>query len=178
VSGLRRTTGVVLAGGRSRRFGSSDKLTASYGGEPMLHRSVRVLADLGAEVIVVLAPDVAEPSVPSGVQARFVRDTVRGQGPLAGVVAGLREVDSETALVVAGDMPELQVPVLRSMLRTLNEPGAEAVWLHDGDRPRPVPLAVRTAPALAAAQRLFAAGERRLRALPEALGARVLEEAV
>ncbi len=172
-----RTTGVVLAGGRSKRFGS-DKLVAPYRGEPLIHRPIRALAHLGNEVVVVLAIDAAELPLPDDVSTRVVRDAVVDEGPLAGVVAGLAQVHTSTALIAAGDMPELQVPVLRTMLRTLNEPEVQAVWLQDGDRPRPFPLAVRTASAAAAARLLLEAGERRLRALPTALGARVLDEPV
>lgn len=177
MSALTRTTGVVLAGGRSRRFGS-DKLVAPYRGEPLLHRPVRALAELGADIVVVCAADGGEPPLPVDVAVRVVRDAVVDEGPLAGVIAGLAVVRTPTALIVAGDMPELQAPVLRTMLRTLNEPGVQGVWLADGDRPRPFPLAVRTAPAAAAARDLFDAGQRRLRALPTELGARVLDEPV
>jgi molybdenum cofactor guanylyltransferase len=177
VSALTSTTGVVLAGGRSKRFGS-DKLVALYRGEPLIHRPVRAFARLGAEVVVVCAPGGGELPLPDEVSLRVVRDAVLDEGPLAGVIAGLAQVHTPTALIAAGDMPELQVPVLRTMLRTLNEPGVQAVWLQDGDRPRPFPLAVRTAPAAAAARLLFEAGERRLRALPQELGARVLQEPV
>jgi molybdopterin-guanine dinucleotide biosynthesis protein A len=176
VSALTSTTGVVLAGGRSKRFGT-DKLIAPYRGAPLIHRPVRALAALGDEVVVVCAPGGDDLPLPGDVPVRVVRDAVLDEGPLAGVIAGLAEVHTATALIVAGDMPELQVAVLRTMLRTMNEPGVQAVWLVDGE-PRPFPLAVRTAPAATTARRLFDAGERRLRALPTELGARALEESV
>ncbi len=52
-----------------------------------------------------------------------------------------------------------------------------AVSLQDGDRPRPLPLVVRVEPAREAAHALRHAGERRLRALPEALRTAVIDEA-
>ena len=51
-------SGIVLAGGRSSRFGS-DKLVAPYEGVPLLDRAVAALVDPAvgcSEVIVVLAP--------------------------------------------------------------------------------------------------------------------------
>lgn len=138
MSTLTNATGVVLAGGRSKRFGS-DKLVASYRGAPLIHRPIHALARLGAEVVVVCAPDAVDLPLPEDVALRVVRDAVLDEGPLAGVIAGLAEVRTPTALIAAGDMPELQVAVLRTMLRTLNEPGVQAVWLQDGDGPRPFP---------------------------------------
>jgi len=174
VSPLGRVGGVVLAGGRSRRFGT-DKLVAPYGDVPLLHRPIAALSGLCEEILVIQAADAQDlPLPPEPVVVRIVRDATLDQGPLAGTVSGLSHTEAPAALVVAGDMPELSVPVLRTMVRTLNEPGVDAVWLDDGNRPRPFPLALRVAPALAAAQRLLEEGERRMRALPAALGARVL----
>jgi molybdenum cofactor guanylyltransferase len=177
VSALTRTTGIVIAGGRSKRFGS-DKLIALFQGAPLIHRPIRALGALAADVVVVQAPDAPDLPMPEGVRTRIVRDAEEDEGPLAGVIAGLAVVDTPTALIVAGDMPELQVAVLRTMLRTLQEPGVAAVWLDDGERPRPFPLAVRTHEAHTMAGSLFASGERRMRALPMALDARVLPEPV
>ena len=177
MTSLTRTTGLVIAGGRSKRFGS-DKLLASYRGAPLIQRPIEALAALGASVVVVQAPGAPDLPMPEGVATRIVRDADDDEGPLAGVIAGLAVTDTATALIVAGDMPELQLAVLRTMLRTLQEPGVAAVWLHDGERPRPFPLAVRTHEARAAAGPLFASGERRMRALPMALTARALPEPV
>jgi molybdopterin-guanine dinucleotide biosynthesis protein A len=62
------------------------------------------------------------------------------------------------------------------MLRVAGESGADAVGLQDGDRMRPLPLVLRSAPAREAAHALLHAGERRLRALPEALRTAVIDE--
>jgi molybdopterin-guanine dinucleotide biosynthesis protein A len=177
VSALIRTTGIVLAGGRSKRFGS-DKLIAVYGGAPLIHRPIAALDALGADVVVVQAPDAPDLPMPEGVTVRLVRDSDDDEGPLAGTIAGLAVARTPTALIAAGDMPSLQIPVLRAMIRSLQEPGVLAVWLADGERPRPFPLAVRAREALAAARALFGSDERRMRALPTALGALTLPEPV
>ena len=48
-------TAIVLAGGRSSRFGS-DKLAARYGDSTLLARAVSGVAPVSTEVIVVVAP--------------------------------------------------------------------------------------------------------------------------
>jgi molybdopterin-guanine dinucleotide biosynthesis protein A len=165
----------VLAGGRSARFGS-DKLAATLDGIPLLHHPVLRLAEVCREVLVVVAPGGEDPALPLAAPARVVRDATEGEGPLAGVLAGLTETVTDWALVAGGDMPDLRTAVLLEMLRVAGESGADAVALQDGDRLRPLPLVLRSAPAREAAHALLHSGERRLRALPEALRTAVIDE--
>ncbi len=169
-------TGIVLAGGRSSRFGS-DKLAATYRGMPLLHHAVLRLAEVTAEVFVVLAPDAPEPALPPGLAVRWVRDSAGGEGPLQGALGGLGATDRELAVIAGGDMPELATGVLIEMLRVAAAAPVDAVALQDGERFRPLPLVVRVAPAREAAHALLNAGERRLRSLPEALRTAVIDEA-
>ena len=69
-------------------------------------------------------------------------------------------------------MPTLVGAVIESMLVALDAPGVDACVLEHDGRARPLPVALRREPALAAADRLLADGERRLRALTEALARR------
>jgi molybdopterin-guanine dinucleotide biosynthesis protein A len=164
---------VVLAGGRSSRFGS-DKLEATVGGVPILRRAIDAVALVADDVIVVLAPD-GERDLPPGV--RVVRDTERHQGPLAGAARGLEGVTTEWALLAAGDMPALHPAVLREIIGVAHDAPVDAVALADGDRFRPLPSATRSAPARANAEALLGRGERRLRALLESLRTAVIDEA-
>jgi molybdopterin-guanine dinucleotide biosynthesis protein A len=168
-------TGVVLAGGRSVRFGS-DKLAEPYRGMPLLQHAVIRLVEVCGEVVVVLSRGQAEPSLPPGVAVRIARDATEGEGPLGGALAGLAAVRTDLALIAAGDMPDLQVPLLREMLRVSSERPADAVALADGDRVRPLPAVVRPAPAVEHARALLAAGRGRLRDLLEALHVAAIEE--
>lgn len=155
--------GIVLAGGASRRFGS-DKLAAEVGGRPLLHHAIERLLQVVPEVVVVLGPKADRPSVPAG-SVTFVRDELEHEGPLAGTASGLQHLGSERAIVVGGDMPGLEPEVARALLRASHETGAVAAVLSDGGDGRPLPIVVRTEPALAAARRLLADGRRRLRDL-------------
>jgi molybdopterin-guanine dinucleotide biosynthesis protein A len=123
------------------------------------------LAEVCAEVVVVVSPEGPKPDLPSGPLLRLVRDPVEGQGPLAGLAAGLAEVGTELALTVAGDMPELSVAVLVPMVRQARESGAEATVLEQGGTPRPLPAVLRAEPALRAARALLDQGERSIMGL-------------
>ena len=167
--------GIVLAGGRSARFGS-DKLAAEYEGIPLLHHAVLRLAEVADDVIVVLPPGAPGEGLPPGVRA--ANDPTEGEGPLAGLHAGLlAAVRSDVAVVVAGDMPEVQAVVLREMLRVLEQAGVEAVALQDGEEARPIPVVLRTWPAADAVHTLLHAGRRRLRDVLGTLRTAVIDEA-
>jgi molybdopterin-guanine dinucleotide biosynthesis protein A len=169
-------TGLVLAGGRSKRFGS-DKLAADLDGVPLLHHAVSRIGALTSEIVVVLAPAAEEPPMPPGAAVSFARDAADGEGPLVGALAGLELVSTRLALVVGGDMPELSVDVLQEMLTVAQRTDAGAVALQDGDRFRPLPTVARAENARVAARALIAGGERRLRSLVTALDPTVIDEA-
>jgi molybdopterin-guanine dinucleotide biosynthesis protein A len=94
-----KATGVVLAGGESRRMGR-DKLRLMVGGKPLLARVCLALAPRCDEILVVGG------CAPAG--ARHVPDLRPGrQGPLAGIEAGLLAARHRAVFVAAGDMPFL-----------------------------------------------------------------------
>lgn len=165
----------MLAGGRSVRFGN-DKLAAIHRGIPLLYHAVLRMGEVCAEVVVVIAPDALEPTLPVGVNARFIRDKRDGDGPLAGLLSGLQAVSTELAVVAGGDMPDLSTAVLLEMLHVAGEEAVDAVALQDGDRFRPLPSLVRVIPARDAAHSLLHAGERSLRALLRSLRTSAIDE--
>lgn len=163
---------IVLAGGRSSRFGR-DKLVEDVGGQRLLDLSVAAVRLHADEIVVVIGPD-ADTSI--GGDVRIVRDPVAFQGPLVGLLTGLRAVRGAVALVVGGDMPMLAPEVAALLLAPLAEPEPDGVVLEHDGRPRPLPLAIRPARAAPVADRLVAAGERRLRSLVEGLAVTVISE--
>jgi molybdopterin-guanine dinucleotide biosynthesis protein A len=168
-------TGIVLAGGRSIRFGA-DKLRADYDGKPLLHHAVWRLAELCEDVVVVLAPGDAREGLPPGV--RTTNDPEEGEGPLAGLHAGLLAAPhADVALVVGGDMPDLQPAVARELLRVLDEAAVDAAVLIDAGRARPLPCALRVPPATHVVHALLHAGHRRLRDAIDGLRMAAIDEA-
>jgi molybdopterin-guanine dinucleotide biosynthesis protein A len=174
MTGDRRITAIVLAGGRSRRFGR-DKLAEPIAGRTLLARAIEAVGAFAGEVVVVAAPG-GTPDLPPG--SRVAHDPTPFEGPLAGLLAGLTAASTDVVLVTAGDMPDPVSGVIDALLDALDAPGAEAALLRDDGKPRPLPMALRRQPAERAAAALIAAGERRLGALAETLRSQVIEEAV
>ena len=171
-------TGIVLAGGRSSRFGS-DKLEAFFDGERLLDRSVAALAPVATEIVVVSEPASARAApIRPGVPVHLVEDPEPFGGPLVGLLAGLEAAAEPLVLVVGGDMPSLRADVLRLLVsRLVNHPDRSVVTLAARGRVVPLPMALRTGAATDLARRLLGDGERRLRGLVERLPAIVIEEA-
>ncbi len=169
-----RVTALILAGGRSSRFGR-DKLAEPIAGRPMLDHVIERVRDVTSDIVVVTAA-ARTPDVHGEVE--IVRDDLPFEGPLAGLRTGLRAVDPgvERVIVVGGDMPTIVPAVLDRLIAALDR--REAAVLADADRPRPLPLAVRRAAASTALDRLLDDGERRLRALLEHLDVEVIADEV
>lgn len=165
-------SGIVLAGGRSSRYGR-DKLAEPIDDRPLLHLAIDALAGVTSEVIVVAPPDV-DPPLPAG--PRLVHDETPYEGPLAGTMTGLVAAREPLVLVVGGDMPSLEPAVLALLVRALEASSADAALLEQRGRRQPLPLAIRTGAATALVRRLLAEGERRMGAVSELLTVRVLGE--
>jgi molybdopterin-guanine dinucleotide biosynthesis protein A len=144
---------------------------------PLLHHAVLRLGEVCGQIVVVLAPHAPEPSIPPGIAVTFARDPTEGEGPLAGLHAGLLAAPSDLALVAAGDMPDLQTRVLLELLQVADEAPVDAVALQDGDRYRPLPCVVRNTAAVEAAHALLHAEHRALHDLLDALRVAVIDEA-
>lgn len=171
-------TGIVLAGGRSARFGS-DKLVVNFEGRPLLHRALGAVAVVAPRIVVVAAPG-TEPAIPVDLEAcvRVVHDPEAFGGPLVGLVAALDVVETPVALVVGGDMPRLVPAVLRQLAAAVAvgardaaapnvcaaaAPHAAAATLEVPGRIQPLPMALDVEAARAAATVVRSRGGRSLR---------------
>lgn len=141
------------------------KALLPFGGETLIERVVRRMAEVSSEVIVVCGPHLSLPPLPVG--TRVVEDEEPLQGPVAGILYGLRAAASEVSFVCGCDHP-LLVPAVARMLveRAADGPGAVATW-EGRSQPLVAAYGRRVADVAAA---LLARGERRARSLVEHAG--------
>src|SRR5829696_2545556 len=177
--GVPAASAIVLAGGRSTRFGR-DKLVEPVDGRPLLDHAIDAVSGVVRDVVVVgrhgTASVASAPDAEGGL--RRVPDPDPYEGPLVALRTGLEHVAEPLALVVAGDMPTLAPAVLRALLRTLDAAeGTEAAALVYRGRRERLPIALRVGAATPAIGRLVGAGERRLGELLEVLLVREVREA-
>jgi molybdopterin-guanine dinucleotide biosynthesis protein A len=148
------TCAIVLAGGRSTRFGS-DKSLAILRGKPLLAHVLRACAARFPRVFLV-AKDPARYGSFCG-DANLVRDRAAVSTPLAGIEAGLAITPADVAFCCAGDMPFAVDPALLDALFAALEGHDAAVPVNDGHL-QPLCALYRREPCLAAASAALAAG--------------------
>ncbi len=122
--------GIVLAGGKSTRMGTS-KALLPFGPETMLQRVVRILSGVVSPIVVVAAADQELPALPDAVIV--TRDEREARGPLEGLRAGLKALpaDADAAYVTSCDVP-LLVPEFVTQLFELANGYEIAVMEIDG----------------------------------------------
>ena len=104
-------TGLILAGGRSSRFGS-DKASAMLLGRPLLQWAVSALEPVCEALVIVKALSQQLPALKTTVPTTVVDDEYHEQGPLAGLVTGFGAVKTELCFARACDAPILSVALV------------------------------------------------------------------
>lgn len=115
-------TGVVLAGGRSRRMGR-DKALIEHGSGTLITNAVERLRPHVDELLII-----GDPHRYAHVGPLVIADDRAGLGPLGGIVTALRYAWNDRLIVLACDMPDV--------------PGRLIEWLkhlHDTDHDAVVP---------------------------------------
>lgn len=111
--GGRPMTAVVLAGGRGRRM-KADKAGLDVGGRTLLEHVLGQIGPHFDEVLISLSPGQKLAPLSRG---RVVHDETPGLGPLGGLLAGLKGAAHEACAVVACDIPDIDLALLRSLAR-------------------------------------------------------------
>lgn len=106
---MREATGVLLVGGLSRRFGSV-KALAPLGRETLSERAWRALGEALPHRIAI-----GKDADQLGLPFPLLDDGIRVRAPLAGVVAGLRAVETEVAVFLPVDCPLVTPDALRAL---------------------------------------------------------------
>ncbi len=123
-------TGVILAGGKSRRMGRP-KLFVDVGGIPMFERVYRVCEEVFTEIIIV-----ANDSDPfRRYDAQVVPDIIPGKGPLGAIYTGLVHASQDHCFCVAADMPFLNTRLIRHMIERSAEGDVIIPKTSDGHHP-------------------------------------------
>ena len=130
-------TGLVLAGGRAERMGGRDKGLLALAGEPLVAHVVRGLRPQVAEVLISANRHLEDYR---RLGCRVVEDEPREryQGPLAGILAALRIVETPYLLTAPCDSPFLPPDYARRMQEALERERASAAVVVFGGGWQPV----------------------------------------
>ena len=112
---LHDITGIILAGGRSLRYGK-DKAFELIDGIPLIQRVLNIMEQLFDEVIIITN----EPDKYSFMAHKTYKDVIKGIGPIGGILTGVTRMENEAGFFVACDMPFLNPALIRHLADTRN----------------------------------------------------------
>lgn len=121
--------GIVLAGGKSSRFGE-DKALVRIGERPLLERTVDLIRSLGLPVAVIANP----PQDYSFVRCPVHRDAVSGKGPMGGLYTACAQYPGACLLVLTCDMPGMTREILEELAGSRDGRHRAAVFSRPGGR--------------------------------------------
>jgi molybdopterin-guanine dinucleotide biosynthesis protein A len=108
---VKDVTGVVLAGGRSTRYGKN-KALVKVKGVPLIERALHAMASIFDHVVVITNT----PDEYAYLQVPMFQDIIKGLGPLGGIYTGLKVIPDQAGFFVACDMPSLNPYLIRHMV--------------------------------------------------------------
>lgn len=154
-------TGIILAGGKSSRMGQ-DKGLMRFCGRPMVQHVIDAAAMVcNTFILVTDHPMYTMFGFPT------VADEVRGFGPVAGILSGLRRSSTERNLVLSCDVPFITPALLKELVTC---PADADVIVAEGADGRIHPLiAIYTKRCIPALEQAINADEHRLRNVLEKL---------
>lgn len=117
VAGVSSISGIVLAGGESRRMGGVNKALLEVGGVSIIERVAASLRKVFEENLVITnTPEAFE-----FLGLPMVRDLIPGHGSLGGLYTGLCSCQGVFGFLVACDMPFLDPRVMRHMVSLVGQ---------------------------------------------------------
>jgi molybdopterin-guanine dinucleotide biosynthesis protein A len=112
-----RVTGVIQAGGRSRRMGGQPKALLELGGKRIIERVVDVVGGVLDDLLVVTNT----PERYAFLGLPMVPDAFPDGGALGGIYTGLRAAGGDAVFTVACDMPFLHPAIVRMVVERAGE---------------------------------------------------------
>ena len=118
-----QVTGVVLAGGQSRRFGR-DKALASFEQTTLIGHAVALLRAASPDILVVTHPERDY----LGLDARIIHDIYPDHGPLGGIYTACRYATTPYLLVLTCDMPLLSPRAIFHLLHSHQQKASVCIY--------------------------------------------------
>ncbi|MEM6479334.1 MAG: nucleotidyltransferase family protein [Pseudomonadota bacterium] len=131
----RGLAGIMLAAGRSRRFGRADKLIAPYEARPLICHAATALSAIRPEHLIVVTRSSRVAALLPGWHVVAPEAGLPQSASLRAGIAAAIERDAQRALIVLGDMPAVTKPLLEAVVARMGE--GQAAAATDGKRRLP-----------------------------------------
>jgi molybdopterin-guanine dinucleotide biosynthesis protein A len=110
---MKDTTGIILAGGLSRRLDYKNKALLKIGGKSIIQRIINALSEVMANILLITnSPDEFK-----HLEIPMFGDIIPGSGSLGGIYTGLKVSETYHNLVVACDMPFIRPSLLTFLMQ-------------------------------------------------------------
>ena len=109
---LKGVAGVILAGGKSSRYGRN-KALEEVDGLLLIERVIRVLGSVFEHLIIITNT----PREYAFLELPMYEDLVKGLGPIGGINTGLEMIPDDAGFFVACDMPFLNSALVRHIVK-------------------------------------------------------------
>ncbi|MBN2123644.1 MAG: molybdenum cofactor guanylyltransferase [Deltaproteobacteria bacterium] len=116
---IQGVTGVILAGGKSRRYGTN-KALVEFDGAPLIAKVCDRLQSVFPRILLVTNT----PEEYAFLHFPMVGDRIKGLGPIGGIYSGLCALTDSAGFFVACDMPFLNRDLIRHMVHEAGESDA------------------------------------------------------
>jgi len=160
-----QTSGIVIAGGLSNRFGQNKGLTL-LAGKPLIKHVLNSLEKVAEELIVVVdsKAQAARYSKAVGSNFRILVDSTELHGPVAGAITGFEAASGEYSVLLPCDTPFVSSDVLSLLVELcINRNAAIPRWPNSFIEP--LQAVYRSKPAAEAAAKALCTGEVNMRAM-------------
>lgn len=124
---IKDVTGVILAGGKSLRYGRN-KALVTIDGIPLIERAINVMRPIFRHLILITNT----PDEYSYLKLPMHEDLIKGLGPLGGIFTALMTIRNQAGFFVACDMPHLNRELIHHMVEVRYDFDAVVPRTHAG----------------------------------------------
>ncbi len=154
---LENATAIIMAGGGSRRMGT-DKSMLPINGRPIIENICEQLRGCFEQILI----SANEADKFSFLGFKVIPDKVPGQGPLMGIASAVETSSNELNLIVACDIPHIELRYVRRMLSEATESKADIVIPTSNDGKYEPLFAIYRKSALEAINKVLSSGGRKI----------------
>ncbi|MBW1888818.1 MAG: molybdenum cofactor guanylyltransferase, partial [Deltaproteobacteria bacterium] len=115
-SPLKGITGIILAGGKSSRYGVN-KAFIEINGVQLIERVITVMGSVFERLILITNT----PHEYAYLNLPMYEDLIKGLGPIGGILTGLKAISDESGFFVACDMPFINGDLIHYMVEVKDD---------------------------------------------------------
>ncbi len=115
-SPLKGITGIILAGGKSSRYGVN-KAFIEINGVQLIERVITVMGSVFEHLILITNT----PHEYTYLNLPMYEDLIKGLGPIGGILTGLKAISDESGFFVACDMPFINDDLIHYMVEVRDD---------------------------------------------------------